>query len=466
MRIASKGQAGRPAPVGDVGRSIEPASRSFVAFVPLSNWLRGFDRYRRVWSKALLPASRYPDAVYLLPADGPHDVGLAKARLLIAKVGCAGDCVVALQTSLPVGPGAAEPNTVTGTGVGWRWPRPEIPLRDVAWVDGEALVPTRIEEVTAAAHRLDPAHLLRWPDCRPRSFSVLPIARACQARCPFCFSKGSVSEITRQRPPDLAAIDRWAALSKARGAERAVITGGGEPTLLPPDTLNAIVRALAARFETTVLITNGARLDGARLRALRDAGLHVLAVSRHGTSAAMDQAIMGLDHESAVLGAAAGALGLRARSICVLQKGGVDDAAGVVRYLERAADEGFDEVCFKELYVSSTGESPWAAGDVSAWCASHQVPLALVIDTLEALGFVRIDALPWGSPLFAGEVRGRPLRVAAYTEPSVGWERAHGIARSWNLLADGRCLASLEDPASELSPPSPASRSPRRLSVV
>jgi len=46
------------------------------------------------------------------------------------------------------------------------------------------------------------------------------------------------------------------------------------------------------------------------------------------------------------------------------------------------------------------------------------------------------------------------VQVAAYTEPSVGWERAHGLVRSWNLMADGTCLASLEDPASALTPAS------------
>ena len=48
------------------------------------------------------------------------------------------------------------------------------------------------------------------------------------------------------------------------------------------------------------------------------------------------------------------------------------------------------------------------------------------------------------------------IRVAAYTEPSLFWERSHGVARSWNLMSDGRCLASLEDRASEILLPSAA----------
>lgn len=39
---------------------------SFVAFIPLSNWLRGFDRYSMSYSKAHIPESRFPNAFYML----------------------------------------------------------------------------------------------------------------------------------------------------------------------------------------------------------------------------------------------------------------------------------------------------------------------------------------------------------------------------------------------------------------
>ena len=118
--------------------------------------------------------------------------------------------------------------------------------------------------------------------------------------------------------------------------------------------------------------------------------------------------------------------------------------------LERSAAEGFGEVCFKELYVSSLSENRWAGSAVNAYARTHQVPLAVVLEGLAALGLARTGELPWGSPIFEGTVRGRPMRVAAYTEPSVGWERSHALVRSWNLMADGTCLASLEDPASAI----------------
>lgn len=422
---------------------------AFVAFLPLSNWLRGFDRYAMRYSKANIAESTFKDAFYLLREDEPFDPGLGKARRLITKLGLAGDRVVALRSLLPLD--TIRRNDVTGTGIGWRWPHPDIPLHGVAWVDDSgALMETRHEEVTASAFRLNDARLAAWDECRPRSFSVLPVAKACQARCAFCFSKASVSDLERQQSADLHVFTAWADEARLRGAERAVITGGGEPTLLPREKLLALTTMLSARFDKTLLITNGACLDAELLTALRDVGLTTLALSRHGLDAPHDARLMGLPVDSASRAALSREIGLRTRAICVLQKNGVATAADVIEYVRRSAREGFHEVCFKELYVSSTAENPWAPGAVNRFCELNQVPLRVVLEAMAALGFAQTSALPWGSPVFSGNVEGASLRIAAYTEPSVGWERTHRLVRSWNVMADGACVASLEDPASRL----------------
>jgi hypothetical protein len=326
-----------------------------------------------------------------------------------------------------------------------------VPLPGVAWVnEGGELEPTRHEEVTAQAYRVEGAGLRAWHECRPRSFSVLPIARACQASCSFCFSKASVSDVTKQRQPPLEEQLAWADLARARGAERAVITGGGEPTLLRAPALRALVEGLSARFPSTLLITNGALLDAELLQSLVDSGLTTLAISRHGLTPEHDARIMKLAVDSGSIARRAASLGVRTRAICVLQRGGVDSAQKVREYVERCAREGFAEVCFKELYVSSLAENPWAPSAVNRHCEANQVPLAPAIEAITSMGLARVAQLPWGSPVFEGDVLGQRVKVAAYTEPSVGWERTHGLVRSWNLLADGKCLASLEDPSSVL----------------
>jgi molybdenum cofactor biosynthesis enzyme MoaA len=365
-----------------------------------------------------------------------------------------------------VGAGILQPNVATGRGR--VLPGSSLPLSGVHWVDdGGQLEATSVEEVYARSLACLGAQLQPYPALAPRSLSVLPIARACQAACRFCFSESSASLGQRARLADVALAERWMGPARAAGASRFVITGGGEPGLLTHASLVALMAAGARHFPKVVLISNGVHLaragDAERAAMLEDyagAGLSVLSVSRHHHDAAVNAAIMGLYTGTARLLAtwrearAAGRLaGLRLRLVCVLQKGGVDSDAAIAAYLDWAARAGADEVCFKELYVSSTLESAYHDRPENAFSRAHQVPLARLTRALAALGYVQDGALPWGAPLYAGQAAGRPLRVAAYTEPSLYWERRHGIARSWNLMADGSCLASLEDPASTLALP-------------
>ncbi len=116
--------------------------------------------------------------------------------------------------------------------------------------------------------------------------SFLPIARGCQAACPFCFSEAPVSADQKQTKPNWDAISRWIDLARERGAERVVITGGGEPTLSRWSDLLQLIRTARNRFDKIVVITNGVKLarqednaTGAALRELHDFCLSVLAVT-------------------------------------------------------------------------------------------------------------------------------------------------------------------------------------------
>lgn len=451
-------------------------TQNFFAFIPLSNWLRGFDRYRQLFDKAAIPGIHFRDGFYVLPEHAPraavHAV-LEKTQALVNRLGVVGDRVVRLEARLPVSTPldkkptgeVASPNTFTGTGVGWRWPSLALPLTGQAFVGGDGeFTPAHHEEITAAAFALASADLAPWSQCAPRSFSVLPIARACNARCSFCFSKASISDEVVPRRMDLHQILSWSALARRRGATRAVITGGGEPTLLPFPALRDLIAGLALDFPSVLLITNGSRLsshaakagDAAMLEVLsqwKAAGLTRIAVSRHGVDAASDAKIMGLAVPGAKVLSLITRAGLQPRLIGVLQRGGVETPAGVSAYLNRAAGEGCAQVCFKELYVSSLSENPKAPSRENQYCRANQVPLSMLLGALQDLGFEETDRLPWGSPVYEGVVAGVSMRVAAYTEPSVGWERSHGVVRSWNWLASGECLASLEDPASRLELP-------------
>jgi organic radical activating enzyme len=299
--------------------------------------------------------------------------------------------------------------------------------------------------------------------------SLLPIARGCQAKCPFCFSEASVSAVQEQSRINLEHVESLALNCRERGAERFVITGGGEPGLVKHSALLDFIRLGHRIFGKTVLITNGHHLssldEDERLSRLSDydaAGLDVLAVSRHHAAHATNARIMSLDVQTQTLAASLNQhrsrwKRLRMRLICVLQAGGVESRSDIAEYLDWAAMNGVPEVCFKELYVSTSTESEFHAYPANTWSRSHRIPLSMVVEFAIDHGFHKIGELPWGSPIFRGRWRNRELSIAAYTEPSLYWERTHGIARSWNLMASGKCLVSLEDRASTLVVPTVAS---------
>lgn len=424
----------------------------------LSNFARGYDKYTRLYSKKAIPESSFPDRFFLL-RESELAAGVSKASGLLERLGLNGNRLLALKTVVPV----TDLHANTRTGIGRYVERGNITLEGTAWVDADCcLTQVCIEEVMALSLQLLHADLQPFGDLQPRSFSVLPIARGCQASCPFCFSDASASADQDQARLNLQRVRTLAESARDRGAERFVITGGGEPGLLRHPLLRDLIRTGSMAVGKTVLITNGhhlarqpAELQMQMLTDYHEAGLQVLAISRHHHDDAVSTGLMSLatDVAGIVRGWHAGQAhwpDMRMRFICVLQQGGVDSLPVMEAYLDWASSLGVTEICFKELYVSTSIESVYHRHAANAWSHAHQVPLSLVMELAEKHGFREMARLPWGSPVFTGEWKGRPMQIAAYTEPSLLWERSRGIARSWNLMADGRCLVSLEDRHSEI----------------
>jgi len=251
--------------------------------------------------------------------------------------------------------------------------------------------------------------------------------------------------------------------AKIKGANRAVITGGGEPTLYPDGKLKSLIALASSHFpEKVVIITNGfnlARMELDKrieeLESLYSHGLTTLAISRHHWSGSQNAEIMSIDIEvERILNTFSDFgerfSGISPRLICVLQKGGIETVEDVERYVEWASSLGVSQVCFKELYVSTSTESEYHSEPGNVWSQQHQVSLKVVLDFFEANGWGMASKLPWGSPIHEGEMNGVPMQVAAYTEPSLFWELSNKLCRSWNIMADGRCLTSLEDRKSEI----------------
>lgn len=425
----------------------------------LSNFARGYDKYARAYSKKGIPESTFPDRFFLLREEEVGQ-GVKKASPLLARLNLPGNRLLALRTT--VASHTLRQNVRTG--IGRYVERGAITLDGVAWVDEDGgLRMATVEEVMARSLALLHPQLRPYDELRPRSFSALPIAKGCQASCPFCFSDASASAEQDQARLDFARVRTLLAAAKKRGAERFVITGGGEPGLLRHEALLRLIRMGSESLGKTVLISNGHHLasrdEGVRAQRLRDygeAGLSVLAISRHHHGREESARLMALDTDVEALARTSRKsresfpASPRLRFICVLQRGGVNSPDAVSDYLTWAASLGVTEICFKELYVSTSIESAYHRHEANLWSHANQVPLSVVLEFAARHGFREVSHLPWGAPVFEGLWSGVTLRIAAYTEPSLLWERVHGIARSWNLMADGRCLVSLEDGSSEL----------------
>lgn len=419
----------------------------------LSNFSRAFDKYSRTYDKSKILESTFPDKFFVLFSDQLH-IGVEKATRLLKKMNLSGDRLLVMKSTIDTN----DLKNDHESGVGHYISGAKFRVDELFYLEGETRPEVSIEEAYAASLNVN-GSLAPYNTLKPRTLSVLPVARACQASCLFCFSESSASLDQNNCPIDLKHVVNACERAKAAGAERFVITGGGEPTLIKESDLLELIKTARQYFPKVVLITNGIRIGKVNgwlattiLRRYARAGLTTLAVSRHHYDAKENQRIMGIDTQTEKVIEAWNEerkyTDLQLRLICVLQKGGVDSRETLEEYLNWATQHEIPEVCFKELYVSSTLESQYVGAKENQWSKEHQVSLELVTSSLADMGFEVIGRLPWGAPIFEGHTKFGPIKVAAYTEPSMFWERANGICRSWNIMADGTVLASLEDPTS------------------
>jgi cyclic pyranopterin phosphate synthase len=278
-----------------------------------------------------------------------------------------------------------------------------------------------------------------WHSCRFLTCSVLPVRVACNLRCPFCFSKSSISALAHERT-DWRRLDvaGYYAFARERGASRLVITGGGEPLLRPTDVLYLV--ALGRRyFDEIACFTNGTYLTSDLAERLHDVGLSYLCYSRHAADDDANERLMGRGAPRlADFLAAAGPL--RARATCVMARGFVDSVERVWEYIERLRGLGVSEFTFKHTYVAYE-TSLFGGSEENAWARQHQVEFDPFGDAGE-----EVAQLPWGPCV--RQLRG--VQVCYYREPTPSWELANRTCRSSNLLSDGTVYASLEDQRSLL----------------
>jgi cyclic pyranopterin phosphate synthase len=268
---------------------------------------------------------------------------------------------------------------------------------------------------------------------------VLPVRVACNLRCPFCFSKSSVSALRHDRADwrrlDVAGYYEFA---RDRGATRLVVTGGGEPLLRPEDVVYLV--GLGRRyFGEVACFTNGTLLTRDLGRRLHDAGLSYLCYSRHAAGDEANRRLMG-EGAPRLADFVEAAGPLKVRATCVMTRGSVEDPAGVWGYVAALRPFGVTEFTFKHTYVAYGG-SLFRGSAEDAWAREHRVEFDPFGDEGEV-----VAALPWGPRV--RRIRG--VQACYYHEPTPRWELDNRTCRSSNLLSDGSVFASLEETSSLL----------------
>lgn len=425
-----------------------------------SNFASNYDKYTRLYSKT--NNHKHKNIFFLLDKENIN-IGIDKGQNLLNKLNIPNDHLIAIKTVLPDNE-KLSPNNITETQLGETINKSSIKVEEIYKIESFKFNKQIIENLYSFSLKINSNKLINYNELSPRTISILPISKGCQAKCKFCFSHSSISTDQKQFVLKNDMINKILFMAKKNGSIRAVITGGGEPMLIPFNKLLEIIKSSSKYFKKVVLITNGYEIskqndDNRRIMLLdlEKSGLSILSISRHGFDEIMNKKIMSLETNADKILQSYNeiiknkSLKMKIRCICVLQKNGIEDEKSLIKYIDWINLMGVGEICFKELYVASNIESLYFDKFANQWSYENQVSLSLVINFLEKNNAKLISQLPWGSPIYELNWKNKNIIIACYTEPNVFWERTKGICRSWNLMADGKCYASLEDKNSLVS---------------
>lgn len=207
----------------------------------------------------------------------------------------------------------------------------------------------------------------------------------CAAKCPYCdFNSHVVREIDQEvwRDAYLSEIRRTAAETKGR-VLRSVFFGGGTPSMMDPDLVDAILREVRAAWPAAndieiTLEANPTSVEAGRFRGYRDAGVNRVSM---GVQALNDRDLKAL-----------GRLHSASEAMAAF-----DVARGV-----------FDRVSFDLIYARQDQT-------VAAWEAELKQALSMAIDHLSLYQLTIEDGTAFGDRYAAGKLRGLPDEDRATT---------------------------------------------------
>lgn len=200
----------------------------------------------------------------------------------------------------------------------------------------------------------------------------------CMAKCPYCDFNSHVSaQIDQARwiRAYLSEIDRIGAETKGR-VLRSVFFGGGTPSLMDPDVIDAILRKVFATWPIAndieiTLEANPTSVDAGRFQGYRDAGVNRIS------------------------------MGVQALNDADLKRLGRLHSVAEARAAFDVARDLFDRVSFDLIYARQDQT-------VAEWSSELGCALAMAIDHLSLYQLTIEDGTAFGDRHAAGKLRGLP----------------------------------------------------------
>ncbi len=205
------------------------------------------------------------------------------------------------------------------------------------------------------------------------TYTVIAGSTACPNECPICVSRMTPDYGLGAKEPqvDWRTFEKATQVAVNHGAQYALITGKGEPTLFPCQITEYLHRLEGRPFDRRELqtegsrIANGGRLYNEFLRVWRDHGLDVVAVSMyHFDSKKNARMFKPKDGEHYDLSRLLGKIhsnGLRTRLSCVMMEDCIDSVEQVEKLIGYAKNQGVFQLTLRTAsYPGNSADSEYA----------------------------------------------------------------------------------------------------------
>ncbi len=218
----------------------------------------------------------------------------------------------------------------------------------------------------------------------------------CNARCQMCIQEITWKIPTGEQDPFTKGVSNHVSEYYGLGGRRVIITGG-EPTLRPSRILSTLDElSKYPEWDLIAMYTNGSRLlkesDGQTLvQKLKQAGLQYVNLSTHHYDPTENNRIFGINAGNPrVIGKHLSDIGMPLRLCATLQKGGLETADDVMRYLDFAQECGAQDVYLRELFrIYNIDSSNEAVRGHLEYIDYNFVPLKPIIEELRERGAIQ-----------------------------------------------------------------------------